>query len=102
MQKVLKLFDKMPQKEAIPWNAVISRCLQNGFFGNTLEFCKQLAGVKIDTSTFVTVLPSRAKNGSFRTRYRHPSKHKWKSIFLGSYSGKLQVPWWTCMQNAKT
>jgi len=51
---------------------------QNGFVEKALETFKQmqLAGVKPNSITFVSILPACAKMGGFGIGYGHPSKNE--------------------------
>ncbi|XP_057841718.2 pentatricopeptide repeat-containing protein At1g11290, chloroplastic-like [Cryptomeria japonica] len=65
IDEAFELFDKMPHRDIISWNAMISGYAQNGFDEKALEFFKQmqLAGVKPDPTTFASILPACAKLG---------------------------------------
>ncbi|XP_057854721.2 pentatricopeptide repeat-containing protein At1g08070, chloroplastic-like [Cryptomeria japonica] len=67
MHTACGLFDKIPHKNVVSWNAMIAGHAQNGIFEKALEIFKQmqLAGVKADSTTFVSVLPACAKMGAF-------------------------------------
>ncbi|XP_057848257.2 pentatricopeptide repeat-containing protein At3g16610 isoform X3 [Cryptomeria japonica] len=66
IHKAREVFDKMPQKNVISWNAVISGYTQNGCVEKALGTFKQMqsAGVKPDSTTFVCILPACAKMGA--------------------------------------
>ncbi|XP_057837437.2 pentatricopeptide repeat-containing protein At2g13600 isoform X2 [Cryptomeria japonica] len=66
IDKASELFDKMPERDVISWNAVIGGYAQNGFVEKALETFKQmqLAGVKPDSTTFASILPACAKTGA--------------------------------------
>ncbi|XP_057862802.2 pentatricopeptide repeat-containing protein At2g13600 [Cryptomeria japonica] len=66
LDEASRLFDGMPQRNVVSWNAMISGYAQNGFVENALETFKQmrLAGVKPDSTTFASILPSFAKMGA--------------------------------------
>ncbi|XP_057833052.2 pentatricopeptide repeat-containing protein At3g12770 [Cryptomeria japonica] len=66
MHKARELFDKMPQRDVISWNAIIVGYVQNGLVEKALESFKQmqLAGVKLDSTTFASILPACAKTGA--------------------------------------
>ncbi|XP_059069560.1 pentatricopeptide repeat-containing protein At3g09040, mitochondrial-like [Cryptomeria japonica] len=63
IDKASKLFDEIPQKNAITWNTMIAGYAQNGFVEKALDIFKQmqLAGVKPDSTTFASILPACAK-----------------------------------------
>ncbi|XP_057837778.2 pentatricopeptide repeat-containing protein At1g11290, chloroplastic [Cryptomeria japonica] len=63
IDKAHKLFDRMPQRDAISWTVMIAGYAQNGYVENALETFKQmqLAGVKPDSTTFACILPACVK-----------------------------------------
>ncbi|XP_057816438.2 pentatricopeptide repeat-containing protein At3g12770-like [Cryptomeria japonica] len=65
LHKASQLFDRMPQRDVISWNAMIVGYAQNGFVEKALETFKQMrsAGVKPDSTTFASILPACAKTG---------------------------------------
>ncbi|XP_059069535.1 pentatricopeptide repeat-containing protein At1g11290, chloroplastic-like [Cryptomeria japonica] len=66
IHKARELFDRMPQREVISWNAMIGGYTQNGLYEKALETFKQmqLAGVKPDSTTFASILPACAQIGA--------------------------------------
>ncbi|XP_057837801.1 pentatricopeptide repeat-containing protein At4g02750-like isoform X2 [Cryptomeria japonica] len=56
----------MPQRDVISWSTMIAGYGQNGFDEKALETFKQMqsAGVKPNSTTFVSILPSCAKMGA--------------------------------------
>ncbi|XP_059069540.1 pentatricopeptide repeat-containing protein At3g12770-like [Cryptomeria japonica] len=66
IDKARELFNKIPQKNVVSWNAMIAGYAQNGSPDKALETFKQmkLAGVKPDTATFASILPACAKTGA--------------------------------------
>ncbi|XP_022767050.1 putative pentatricopeptide repeat-containing protein At3g11460, mitochondrial [Durio zibethinus] len=60
------LFDEMPKKGLITWNAMISGYAQNGLAANVLELYKKMEASKVcpDAVTFVGVLSSCAHLGA--------------------------------------
>ncbi|XVF76186.1 hypothetical protein PTKIN_Ptkin13bG0246500 [Pterospermum kingtungense] len=60
-----KLFDEMPNKGLITWNAMISGYAQNGLAVNVLELYRimETSGIRPDAFTFVGVLSSCANIG---------------------------------------
>lgn len=61
-----KLFDEMPKKGLITWNAMISGYAQNGLAANVLELYKIMEAFRVfpDAITFVGVLSSCAHLGA--------------------------------------
>ncbi|KAK6290078.1 hypothetical protein POUND7_001619 [Theobroma cacao] len=61
-----KLFDEMPKKGLITWNAMISGYAQNGLASNVLELYKKMKACRncADAVTFVGVLSSCAHLGA--------------------------------------
>eukprot|EP01018_Ginkgo_biloba_P026317 Gb_01366 [translate_table: standard] len=57
------LFDKMPQRDVVSWNTMIAGYAQNEHANEALTLLRQmqLAGVKPDPTTMVSVLPSCAQ-----------------------------------------
>ncbi|XP_059069451.1 pentatricopeptide repeat-containing protein At4g21065-like [Cryptomeria japonica] len=66
IDKACELFDRMPRRNEISWNAMIAGYARNGFVEKALEIFKQmqLAGVKPNSATFASILPACAKMGS--------------------------------------
>ncbi|XP_057816394.2 putative pentatricopeptide repeat-containing protein At3g13770, mitochondrial [Cryptomeria japonica] len=66
IDKAHKIFNTMPQRNVVSWNAMTAGYVQNGFVEKALETFKQmqLAGVKLNSSTFVSILPACAKIGA--------------------------------------
>ncbi|XP_059068267.1 pentatricopeptide repeat-containing protein At4g13650-like [Cryptomeria japonica] len=66
MDNARELFDKMPQRDVISWNAMIAGYVQNGFVEKALEIFKQmqLIGIKPDSTTYASILPTCAKMGA--------------------------------------
>eukprot|EP01018_Ginkgo_biloba_P002768 Gb_08745 [translate_table: standard] len=62
VDEALKLFQEMPERDVISWTAMIAGYIQNGQGVEGLKLLKkmQLAGVKSDLKTFVSVLPACA------------------------------------------
>ncbi|KAL5716887.1 Pentatricopeptide repeat-containing protein [Ranunculus cassubicifolius] len=63
-----RMFDRMPQKDLIAWNAIIAGYAQNGFATKALEMVlwMQEDGQRPDSVTLVTVLPACADVGLLR------------------------------------
>ncbi|OMO68342.1 hypothetical protein COLO4_29708 [Corchorus olitorius] len=61
-----KLFDEMPEKDLITWNAMISGYAQNGLAADVLELYKRMEASRVcpDEVTFVGVLSSCAYLGA--------------------------------------
>lgn len=61
----LRVFEGMPQRDAISWNSVISGCFSNGWHGRAVEnFSKMwFDGLEIDSVTMLGVLPACAELG---------------------------------------
>ncbi|XP_057871944.2 pentatricopeptide repeat-containing protein At1g15510, chloroplastic isoform X2 [Cryptomeria japonica] len=66
INKARQLFDKIPQRNVVSWNAMIVGYAQNGFVEKALEIFKQmqLTGVKPNSTTFASILPACAKMGA--------------------------------------
>ncbi|XP_057853782.1 pentatricopeptide repeat-containing protein At3g12770-like [Cryptomeria japonica] len=66
IDKARELFDKMPQRNVISWNAMIAGYVQNGVVEKALEIFKQmqLVGVKPNSTTIASILPACAKMGA--------------------------------------
>ncbi|XP_057858095.2 pentatricopeptide repeat-containing protein At5g27110-like isoform X1 [Cryptomeria japonica] len=66
LDKARELFDKIADRNVVSWTAMIAGYAQNGFLAKSLETFKrmQLAGVKPDSTTFVSILPACAKMGA--------------------------------------
>eukprot|EP01018_Ginkgo_biloba_P031329 Gb_01246 [translate_table: standard] len=62
VDEALNLFQKMPERDVISWNAMIAGYAQNGCDEEALKLYRQmqLAGLKPNTETFSSVLPSCA------------------------------------------
>ncbi|XP_057836797.2 putative pentatricopeptide repeat-containing protein At3g13770, mitochondrial isoform X1 [Cryptomeria japonica] len=66
LDKARELFDRMPQRNVVSWTAMIAGYAQNGFAEKALEILKQMhsAGVKPNSTTFISILPACAKIGA--------------------------------------
>ncbi|XP_059067389.1 pentatricopeptide repeat-containing protein At2g39620 [Cryptomeria japonica] len=66
IDKARELFDSMPQKDVVSWNAMIAGYAQNGFVEKALDTFKQmqLAGINPNSVTFASILPACAKIGA--------------------------------------
>ncbi|XP_057818466.2 putative pentatricopeptide repeat-containing protein At3g23330 [Cryptomeria japonica] len=66
IDKANELFEQMPQKDVVSWTAIIAGYAQNGLVEKALETFKKmhLAGVKSDSTNFVSILPACAKMGA--------------------------------------
>ncbi|XP_057830928.2 pentatricopeptide repeat-containing protein At2g13600 [Cryptomeria japonica] len=66
IDKACQLFDKMPQRDVVSWNAMVSVYAHNGFFYGVLGTFKQMQffGLKLASSTFASILPACAKMGA--------------------------------------
>eukprot|EP01018_Ginkgo_biloba_P013186 Gb_32455 [translate_table: standard] len=62
IEKAHEVFDKMHKRDAISWTAMIAGCVQHGEAVVAMKLFQemQLAGVKPDSKTFVSVLPACA------------------------------------------
>ncbi|XP_057848029.2 pentatricopeptide repeat-containing protein At3g26782, mitochondrial [Cryptomeria japonica] len=65
LHKAQKLFDKLPHRDTVSWNAIIGGHAQNGIVEKALEIFKQmqLADVMFNSATFASILPACAKLG---------------------------------------
>ncbi|KAL3577349.1 hypothetical protein D5086_022632 [Populus alba] len=63
-----KLFDMMPQIDLVVWNRMIGGYVQNGFMDDASMLCNEMisAGIKPDSITFTSFLPSLAESSSLR------------------------------------
>ncbi|XP_057816354.2 pentatricopeptide repeat-containing protein At3g12770 isoform X2 [Cryptomeria japonica] len=66
IDKARELFDRIPQRDVVSWNAMIAGYVQNEFVEKAFEIFKQMqsAGVKPNSTTFATILPACAKMGA--------------------------------------
>lgn len=67
LRNARKVFDKMPQRNVIAWNAMISGCEQNGSAKEGVELFHLMveSGVEPDSASFVSVLSACAQLGAF-------------------------------------
>ncbi|KAH9310480.1 hypothetical protein KI387_025515, partial [Taxus chinensis] len=65
ISKARELFDKMPQRDAISWNAIIAGYSQNGLAEKSLEIFKEMqwSCVEQNSATFASMLPACANLG---------------------------------------
>jgi len=63
-----KIFDTMPQTDTVTWNGLIAGYVQNGFTDEAVALFKAMvtSGVKLDSITFASFLPSVLKSGSLK------------------------------------
>ncbi|XP_057848020.2 pentatricopeptide repeat-containing protein At2g03880, mitochondrial [Cryptomeria japonica] len=66
LDEALRLFHDMPQPNVVSWTAIISGHAQHGLVEKALEFFEQmqLAGVKPNSATFASIIPTCSKMGS--------------------------------------
>ncbi|XP_057847768.2 pentatricopeptide repeat-containing protein At2g22070 isoform X1 [Cryptomeria japonica] len=66
--EALRLFKEMPRRDVAAWTVMITGYAQNGLVEKALETFKQmqLAGVKPNSTTFVSILPACAKVGALK------------------------------------
>ncbi|XP_057834759.2 pentatricopeptide repeat-containing protein At2g03880, mitochondrial [Cryptomeria japonica] len=71
IDKAHELFNGMPERDVISWNAMIRGYAQNGFNEKALKTFKQmqLANAKPDSTTFASILPACAKMGTVEHGY---------------------------------
>ncbi|CAL9203871.1 unnamed protein product [Musa hybrid cultivar] len=59
LSDALRVFDEMPTKDVVSWNAMIAGYAQNGQYDRAIELCeKMMAGVEPDAVTLASVLPA--------------------------------------------
>ncbi|KAJ7533971.1 hypothetical protein O6H91_13G073700 [Diphasiastrum complanatum] len=87
-EEALAVFDKMPQRDVVAWNAIISACALNGNATKALYLFNrmQLCGIKPNQSTFVSALDACAVQGLL-----DKGKHIHGSIVEGGYEGQVVV-----------
>ncbi|XP_057837804.1 pentatricopeptide repeat-containing protein At3g09040, mitochondrial-like [Cryptomeria japonica] len=88
IDKAHEMFDRLPQRDVISWNAMIAGYAINGFDKRALETFKQmqLAGVKPDSTTFACILPACAKMGALE-----PGMDIHQSIMEGGFLSDIIV-----------
>ncbi|XP_057847935.1 pentatricopeptide repeat-containing protein At3g26782, mitochondrial [Cryptomeria japonica] len=66
INKAHELFDKMPRRDAVSWNAIIGGYNQNGLPEKAMEVFKnmEIAAVNPTSGTFASILPACAKLGN--------------------------------------
>ncbi|KAF7021732.1 hypothetical protein CFC21_034627 [Triticum aestivum] len=64
-EDALRVFEGMPQRDAISWNSVISGCFSNGWHDRAVEHFSEMwfEGLEIDSVTMLSVLPACAELG---------------------------------------
>ncbi|RZB65336.1 pentatricopeptide repeat-containing protein At4g21300-like [Glycine soja] len=91
-----KLFNTMPQTDTVTWNGLIAGYVQNGFTDEAAPLFNAMisAGVKPDSVTFASFLPSILESGSLRhckevhsyiVRHRVPFDVYLKSALIDIY-----------------
>ncbi|KAL2473905.1 Pentatricopeptide repeat-containing protein [Forsythia ovata] len=62
-----KLFDSVKQAEPVTWNGMIGGYVQNGYMDEALDLFRNMisSGVKPDSVTFASLLPSVSHSGNF-------------------------------------
>ncbi|XP_057831464.2 pentatricopeptide repeat-containing protein At4g21065 [Cryptomeria japonica] len=67
LDEATRVFKEMPRRDTVSWTSMIAAYAHNGLAENALNTFKQmqLAGVKTDSTTFVSILPASAKIGDF-------------------------------------
>ncbi|OIV98311.1 hypothetical protein TanjilG_16638 [Lupinus angustifolius] len=91
-----KLFNTMPQIDTVTWNGLIAGYVQNGFTDEAVPLFKEMisTGVKPDSITFASFLPSIVESGSIKrgkeihsyiVRHRLPFDVYLKSALIDIY-----------------
>lgn len=64
-EDALRVFEGIPQRDAISWNSVISGCFSNGWHDRAVEHFSKMwfEGLEIDSVTLLSVLPACAELG---------------------------------------
>lgn len=61
------MFDRMPERDLVAWNAIVAGYAQNGLAENAFEMVLRLQdGKKPDCITLVSILPVCAATGSLK------------------------------------
>ncbi|XP_057843036.1 pentatricopeptide repeat-containing protein At4g02750 [Cryptomeria japonica] len=68
IQKARELFDKMPQRNVVTWNAMIAGCTQNGFLDDALELFNKMP--RRDVISWNAMLTGYAQNGALNEALR--------------------------------
>ncbi|CBI40653.3 unnamed protein product, partial [Vitis vinifera] len=68
VEEAYKMFDRMPERDLVCWNTIISGYAQNGFGKTALELVLRMQeeGKRPDSITIVSILPAVADVGSLR------------------------------------
>ncbi|RVW93997.1 Pentatricopeptide repeat-containing protein, chloroplastic [Vitis vinifera] len=68
VEEAYKMFDRMPERDLVCWNTIISGYAQNGFGKTALELVLRMQeeGKRPDSITVVSILPAVADMGSLR------------------------------------
>ncbi|KAJ9685194.1 hypothetical protein PVL29_017287 [Vitis rotundifolia] len=68
VEEAYKMFDRMPERDLVCWNTIISGYAQNGFGKTALELVLRMQeeGKRPDSITIVSILPAVADMGSLR------------------------------------
>lgn len=61
MSDALRVFDEMPNKDVVSWNAMIAGYAQNGLYDRAIELCEKMVALqkpKPDAGTMASILPA--------------------------------------------
>ncbi|XP_039043590.1 pentatricopeptide repeat-containing protein At1g08070, chloroplastic-like [Hibiscus syriacus] len=72
MESARELFDEIPVRDVVSWNAMIAGYVQTGRYEKALAFFEEMIGgsganVVLNENTLVTVLSACAQSGSLET-----------------------------------
>ncbi|KAF3775860.1 Pentatricopeptide repeat-containing protein [Nymphaea thermarum] len=80
-----QLFDEMPRRDVVCWNAMLACYSQAGLLEETLQTYAEMldSGVDIDEFTLVSLLSSCAHVGALELGLQHRDAYTWNTLIVG-------------------
>ncbi|CAL9780641.1 unnamed protein product [Musa acuminata subsp. burmannicoides] len=99
LSDALRVFDEMPTKDVVSWNAMIAGYAQNGQYDRAIELCEKMVALrkpKPDAGTMASILPAMSNtNQSAMSNTNQTDIHLIRKMF--DEMGKKDLVSWNAM-----